>query len=193
MPFKLNIGSIIMLPPKIKLIKMYVVIATTIGAVNVAHSSLNLNGCDLSGNCTTIQTSQSSIHNSIYAALKWTFGESFKPEAVLGFRHAKVDSNGDTDGGDVSISAKFIDGLELGKLRGKYFNGKDNVQGEVGGGFDFNKGLFTGIGVHAPYSNLGIDFLPFAKDRLEPYLQLDTIKGNSKPPYIITTNTPPPG
>ena len=176
-----------MLPPKIKLIKMYVVIATTIGAVNVAHASRN--ACyDLSNNfiCTT-QTSQSTIHNSIYAALKWTFGESFKPEAVLGFRHAKVDSNGDTDGGDVSISAKFIDGLELGKLRGKYFNGKDNVQGEVSGGFDFNKGLFTGIGVHAPYSNLGIDFIPFAKDRLEPYLQLDTIKGNSKPPYIITT------
>jgi hypothetical protein len=183
----LNLG-LIMLPPKIKLIKMYVVIATTLGAVNVAHASI---GCeDISGNpvlCTTTQTSQSAIHNSIYAALKWTFGESFKPEAVLGFRHAKVDSNGDTDGGDVSISAKFIDGLELGKLRGKYFNGKDNVQGEVGGGFDFNKGLFTGIGVHAPYSNLGIDFLPFAKDRLEPYLQLDTIKGNSKPPYIITS------
>ena len=175
-----------MLPPKIKLIKMYVVIATTIGAVNLVHASVNCN-VDPSGNfvpCTTTQSSQSTIHNSIYAALKWTFGESFKPEAVLGFRHAKVDSNGDTDGGDVSISAKFIDGLELGKLRGKYFNGKDNVQGEVGGGFDFNKGLFTGIGVHAPYSNLGIDLLPFAKDRLEPYLQLDTIKGNRKPSYI---------
>ena len=172
--------------PKIKLIKMYVVIATTLGAVNVAHATYN--GClDISGNpvqCTATQSSQSTIHNSIYAALKWTFGESFKPEAVLGFRHAKVDSNGDTDGGDVSISAKFIDGLELGKLRGKYFNGKDNVQSEVGGGFDFNKGLFTGIGIHAPYSNLGIDFLPFAKDRLEPYLQLDTINGNPKPSYI---------
>ena len=69
-------------------------------------------------------------------------------------------------------------------MRGKYFNGKDNVQSEVGGGFDFNKGLFTGIGIHAPYSNLGIDFLPFAKDRLEPYLQLDTINGNPKPSYI---------
>lgn len=170
-----------MLPPKIKLIRMYVIIATTVGAVNLAHASYN--GCDLSGNfCTGI--SQSSIHNSIYAALKWTFGESFKPEAILGYRHAKVDSSGDTDGADLSISAKLVNGLELGKFRAKYFNGNDDVQGEVGGGFDFNKGFFTGIGVHAPYSNLGIDLIPYAKDRVEPYLQLDTIKGNRKPPYI---------
>lgn len=172
-----------MLPPKIKLIKMYVVIATTVGAINVAHASYN--GClDVSNNPILCTTSQSSIHNSIYAALKWTFGESFKPEAVLGFRHAKVDSSGDTDGADVSISAMFVNGLELGKLRAKYFNGKDNVQGEVGGGLDFNKGIYTGIGVHAPYSNLGIDLLPFTKDKLEPYFQVDTIKGNRKPPYI---------
>jgi hypothetical protein len=177
--------GVIMLPPKIKLIRMYVVIATTVGVINVANASLN-NCYDASNNfllsCTA--TSQSSIHNSIYAALKWTFGESFKPEAVLGFRHAKVDSSGDTDGADVSISAMFVNGLELGKLRAKYFNGKDNVQGEVGGGLDFNKGLYTGIGVHAPYSNLGIDLLPFTKDKLEPYLQVDTIKGNRKPPFI---------
>ena len=77
-----------------------------------------------------------------------------------------------------------MDGFQLGQIRAKYFNGKDNVQGEVGGGLDFNKGIYTGIGVHAPYSNLGIDLLPFTKDKLEPYLQVDTIKGKRKPPYI---------
>jgi len=164
--------------PKIKLIKMYVVIASTLGAINTVHASVNSCGdWDYSGNgiCTT-QSSDSRIHNSVYAALKWTFGESIKPEALLGIRHAKTVSNGDTDGGDLSISAKFIDGFELSKFRVKYFDGKEKVQGEVGGGYDFNKGLFTGIGVHAPYSNLGIDLLPFAKDKLETYIQIDTIK-----------------
>jgi dephospho-CoA kinase len=129
-------------------------------------------------------TISQSSNSKIYGGLKWTFGESFKPEAILGIRHFKVDSTGDTDGADLSISATLVNGLELGKLRAKYFNGNDDVQGEVGGGFDFNKGFFTGIGVHAPYSNLGIDLIPYAKDRVEPYLQLDTIKGNRKPPYI---------
>ena len=67
--------------------------------------------------------------NRAYAGLKWTLNEGIKPQAVFGFRHARTESNGDTDGGDISISAKFIDGFQLGKLRAKYFNGKEQVQG----------------------------------------------------------------
>ena len=168
--------------PKIKLIKMYVVIASTLGAINAVHATV-IDPCgDISAVAIcNFQSSDSRVHNSIYTALKWTFGEGIKPEALLGIRHAKIVSNGDTDGGDLSISAKFIDGFQLSKFRVKYFDGKENVQGEVGGGYDFNKGLFTGIGVHAPYSNLGIDLLPFAKDKLETYIQIDTIKKNDKP------------
>ena len=119
--------------------------------------------------------------NRAYAGLKWTLNESIKPQAVFGFRHARTESNGDTDGGDISISAKFIDGFQLGKLRAKYFNGKENVQGEVGGGFDFTKGIFAGAGIHAPYSLIGLDLHPFINEnKLEPYLQLDTIKRYKK-------------
>ncbi len=174
--------------PKIKLIKLYVVVASTLGAINVAHAMYN--PClDVSNNSVScnIQSSDSTIHNSVYAALKWTFGEGIKPEALLGFRHAKTVSNGDTDGGDLSISAKFIDGFQLSKFRVKYFDGKENVQGEVGAGYDFTKGLFAGVGVHAPYSTLGIDFLPLAKDRFEPFIQIDTIGRYRKPPYLITS------
>ena len=128
-------------------------------------------------------TSQTDTNNRAYAGLKWTLNEGIKPQAVIGFRHARTESNGDTDGGDLSISAKFIDGFQLGKLRAKYFNGKENTQGEIGTGYDFVNGLFAGVGVHAPYSNLGIDLLPTAKDKIEPYFQLDTIKGNDKPAY----------
>lgn len=127
----------------------------------------------------------SSTDNRAYAGLKWTLNEGVKPEAVLGVRHARIESSGDTDGGDLSISAKFIDGFQLGKLRAKYFNGKENTQGEIGAGFDLTRGFFAGVGVHAPFSNLGVDFLPNAKDKVEPYFQLDTIKGNDKPSQNI--------
>ena len=137
-----------------------------------------------------ITISQTNTDNRAYAGLKWTLNEGIKPQAVIGFRHAKTESNGDTDGGDLSISAKFIDGFQLGKLRAKYFNGKENTQGEVGAGYDFMNGLFAGVGVHAPYSNIGVDLLPTAKDKIEPYFQLDTIKRIDKPVFLIVS---PPG
>jgi hypothetical protein len=119
--------------------------------------------------------------NRVYAGLKWTLNEGVKPQAVVGFRQARTEASGDTNGGDVSISAKIFDGFYLGKLRAKYFNGKEKVQGEVGGGYDFTKGLFAGVGVHAPYSLIGLDFHPLATDgKFEPYLQVDTIKKYNK-------------
>ena len=138
--------------------------------------------------------------NRAYAGLKWTLSGGIKPEAVLGFRHANISSNGDTDGGDISISAKFMDGIQPGQLRAKYFNGKEDVQGELGGGYDFTQGIFGGVGIHAPYSNVGLDLFPNAQTKFDPYIQLDTIKGNNKPSshcpftYILSggTCTPPP-
>lgn len=119
--------------------------------------------------------------NRAYAGLKWSLSGGIKPEAVLGFRHANINSSGDTDGGDISISAKFMDGFQPGQIRAKYFNGKEDVQGEVGGGYDFTQGIFGSLGVHAPYSNLGLDLLPNAETKFNPYVQVDSIKGNNKP------------
>jgi hypothetical protein len=173
--------------PKIKLIKMYALVASTLGAINSAQA-IPPECIAVSPACIYTIQSESISDDRLYAALKWTFGESIKPEALLGFRHSNINSTGDTDGGDLSISAKFIDGFQLSKFRAKYFDGKENVQGELGAGFDFNKGLFTGISVHAPYSNLGIDLLPFAKDKVETYFQIDTIKANNKPSYKESWN-----
>jgi hypothetical protein len=126
--------------------------------------------------------------NRIYAGVKWTLNEGIKPQAVVGYRHARTESNGDTDGGDVSISAKIFDGFQLGKLRTKYFDGKENTQGEVGAGYDFTKGLFAGVGVHAPYSLIGLDLHPFIdENKLEPYIQIDTNKRYKKPNDTAST------
>jgi len=127
--------------------------------------------------------------NRAYAGLKWSLHEGIKPQVVLGFRHANINSNGDTDGGDISISAKFMDGIQPGQIRAKYFNGKEDVQGELGGGYDFTQGIFGGVGIHLPYSNVGLDLFPNAQTKLDPYFQLDTIKGNNKPnPRCDETN-----
>ena len=148
---------------------------------SILSSSAFAGGC---GNCYSLipGTSGAALtDNRAYAGLKWTLNEGIKPQAVVGFRHARTESNGNTDGGDISISAKFIDGFQLGKLRAKYFDGKENVQGEVGAGYDFTKGLFAGVGVHAPYSLIGLDLHPFINEnKLEPYIQIDSIKKYKK-------------
>ena len=114
--------------------------------------------------------------NKVYAGLKWTLNEGIKPQAVIGFRHTNIGSDGHTDGGDISLSAKFIDGFQLDKTRLKYINGNNDVQGEVGGGYDFTKGLFLGASANGPYINLGVDYLIQAKDKsIDPYIMLNTL------------------
>ena len=121
-----------------------------------------------------------------YAGLKWTFGEGFYPEILVGFRHASVSSNGYAYGGDASVAFKVFDGKSFGvhpgKLRLKYFNGSDYLQGEVGGGYDFGKGsFFAGIGGQAPFSNIGLDYNFTASNPLEPFFMLNSLGQYSKP------------
>ena len=131
-------------------------------------------------------SSISSNDNKVYAGLKWTLNEGIKPQAVIGFRHMNIGSDGHTDGGDISLSAKFIDGFQLDKTRLKYINGNNDVQGELGGGYDFTKGLFLGGSAHGPYINLGVDYLIQAKDKsIDPYIMLDTLSKTKTKTIVI--------
>ena len=136
----------------------------------------------------TSVSSVSSTDNKVYAGLKWTLNEGIKPQAVIGFRHTNIGSDGHTDGGDISLSAKFIDGFQLDKTRLKYINGNNDVQGELGGGYDFTKGLFLGGSANGPYINLGVDYLIQAKDKsIDPYIILDTLsRTKTKTKTIVT-------
>jgi hypothetical protein len=67
--------------------------------------------------------------------------------------------NDDTQGGDISFSFGILDGLTLGKLGTKYFNGNETIQAEIGAGYDFANGLFTGAGFKLPYASRGVDYL----------------------------------
>ncbi|MBQ0725588.1 MAG: hypothetical protein KBT51_09355 [Cycloclasticus sp.] len=121
-------------------------------------------------------TSDTDTDDSVYAGLKWTLNKGTKPEVVVGYRHARVKSNGDVDGGDLSFSFTLLDGFKPGKIRTKYFDGKEKAQGEVSVGYDFANGLFVGAGAKAPYSNLGVDYLLSADNPWEAYFILDTLK-----------------
>lgn len=141
--------------PKINLLRMYVLMA--IMQNPIAHAE------------------NTKSDNNIYAALKWTFGEGIKPEAVIGLRRAKINTSGDVDGQDFSLIVKLFDGLEIQQVRGKYFNGKENIQSELSLGFDLKKGMFSGVGLNAPYLNTGIDIFPLSNYTIQTYLHLDTV------------------
>lgn len=126
-------------------------------------------------------TSVTDSDNSVYAGLKWTLNKGTKPEVVVGYRNARVKSNGDVHGGDLSFSFTLLDGFKPGKIRTKYFDGKEKAQGEVSVGYDFANGLFVGAGAKAPYSNLGVDYLLSADNPWEAYFILDTLNEYDKP------------
>ena len=123
------------------------------------------------------------------AGLKWTLGQGLTPAVVVGLRRASVDPDGDTQGGDISFSFSLAGGPKPEKLRVKYFNGQENVQGEVGAGYDFYKGFFAGLSVQGPYSNLGVDYLMTQRGGApwEPFFMLNTLKEYDKPPAGTTT------
>lgn len=136
--------------------------------------------------------------NMGYGGLKWTLGESYVPEIVGGYRYASVTSSGATQGADISIAFKvtgktdLANLIQLGKLRAKYLNGMDYLQGEVGGGWDFaKKGLFAGISAQGPYSNTGVDYdfaskSTFGKS-LSPYIEFNSIGIYNTPAKIVTS------
>ena len=139
--------------------------------------------------CATTNSSDGSASTNVnmgYGGLKWTFGEGYVPEIVGGFRYASVTSSGATQGADISIAFKVTGKMELddlihfGKLRAKYLNGMDYLQGEVGGGWDFaKKGLFAGIGAQGPYVNSGVDYDFSSKDSFSksftPFVMFNSI------------------
>jgi len=76
--------------------------------------------------------------------------------------------------------------IHLGKLRAKYFNGIDYLQGEVGGGWDFAKnGVFAGVSAQGPFVNTGVDYdftgvNSFSKS-FSPYAGFNSIGIYSRP------------
>lgn len=93
-----------------------------------------------------------------YAGLNWTLGGGATPALVLGVFDVKVKANGDTTGGNLAFHINLTGGVKPGKVKLAYINGKEDVQGEIGLGYDFLKNApLLGLGINAPYVSAGVD------------------------------------
>ncbi len=124
--------------------------------------------------------------NQAYAGLVWTWGE-LTPSAVIGFSHGQVESDGDMEGANASLSINFLNGIQLEKIKLTYLNGKEDFQGEAGLGYDFlTKSFLMPVGVNAPHVAAGIDVY---RSNIAPYFMLHTRDKFDKPSENTTTTT----
>jgi|GEM_PF-2510086 len=93
---------------------------------------------------------------AVFLGFTWfTGGESALPEIELGYRYADVDSGGDTDGYGASVSFNLGAGA-FDKIRLVGLYGKEDWQGEAGGGYSFVQGQPFGLlGVRGKHVYLG--------------------------------------
>lgn len=99
--------------------------------------------------------------NSLYVGINWNFGVRTGATAVLGYRDAKVKSNGNVDGFKVEATWVLSGApMGFGELRAKYLKGERSAQGEVGLGFSgAHEAFLIHGGVQGPYINGGVDYL----------------------------------
>jgi len=136
------------------------------------------------GIVTPVSISTSKTETRAYAGLNWTLGGGATPALVLGAFRTKVDSDGDTQGGNLAFHINLAGGVKPGKLKLGYLNGKEDIQGELGIGYDFMKNApLLGLGINAPYVNAGVD--AYMNPGFVPYGTLHTQGEFDKPNPIV--------
>lgn len=131
-----------------------------------------------------IVVSTSKTETRAYAGLNWTLGGGATPALVLGAFRTKVDSDGDTQGGNLAFHINLAGGVKPGKLKLGYLNGKEDIQGELAIGYDFMKNApLLGLGINAPYVNAGVD--AYMNPGFVPYGTLHTQGEFDKPNPIV--------
>lgn len=135
----------------------------------------------------------SKTETKAYAGLNWTLGGGTTPALVLGATRARVQSDGDTAGGNLAFYINLAGGIKPGKLKLGYINGKENLQGELGVGYDFLKSApLLGLGINAPYISAGVDayagpgFVPYATLRTQGKFDKPT---NQTPAQCVVDNS----
>lgn len=124
--------------------------------------------------------SASETETRAYAGLNWTLNGGATPALVLGAFRTKVESDGDTSGGNLAFHVNLAGGIKPGKLKLAYLNGKEDLQGEVGVGYDFMKGApLLGVGVNGPHVSAGVD--AYANPGFVPYFTLHSKGEFDKP------------
>ena len=93
-----------------------------------------------------------------YVGLNWKMDGGVTPALVIGVYRAKVESDGDTTGGDLAFYLNLAGGVKPGQLKLNYLNGREDLQGEIGIGYDFLKQApLLDLAVNVPYISVGVD------------------------------------
>ena len=118
--------------------------------------------------------------NTPFAALQWTFGaETIKPDVVIGYRSVDVETNGDVNGWQGSVSYRPDEGID--KLKVEAVAGDNDIQYTYGGGYSLqsNQALIS-AGINGSYLTAGADYL-IGHHKIEPYVGLTTLNGYDVP------------
>ena len=136
-------------------------------------------------------SNSSKVYNTAFLGLQWFFDGDKKiesPQLIIGYKHLKIDSKGDTYGGEMSLGLNLFgpEPSSLSKIRAKYVHGKETAQGEISVGYDiYSNKPFVGGGIKMPYTGIGVDLIDLDSLKLQPYIQIDTLKKETKPPAKI--------
>ena len=134
--------------------------------------------------------SASKNNTNAYAGLNWSMGGSWTPAVVLGVYRTHVKSDGDTQGANLAFHLNLAGGVKPGKLKLSYLNGKENIQGEIGAGYDFMRSApLLGLGLNGPFVAAGVD--GYLNQGIVPYINLQSQGKFSKPSYRSTTTCTP--
>jgi hypothetical protein len=160
-------------------------ISLAIGLALVSSSALA--GFNAYSLVTTTTGSTGKNNTNAYAGVNWSMGGSWTPAVVLGVFRTHVKSDGDTQGANLAFHLNLAGGIAPGKLKLSYLNGKENIQGEIGAGYDFVRSApLLGIGLNGPFIAAGVD--GYLNQGIVPYVTLQSQGKFSKPSYRNSTN-----
>ncbi len=132
------------------------IITLTILSATLASSVLMAGTAAPTPATAVITGASSKTSTNAYAGLSWSLGGSLTPSFVLGLSNTKVKSDGDTTGANLALHFNLADGIRPGKLKLGYLTGgRENLQGEVGGGYGLQQGgtsRLTGLGCSSYFS-----------------------------------------
>lgn len=127
-----------------------------------------------------VTTGTSRTDTRAYVGLNWTLGGGGTPALVLGVTNTKVKSSGKTTGARLAFHVNLAGGMAPGMLRLSYLDGRENLQGELGAGYNFIKAApALGIGLSGPYVVAGID--GYMNTGIEPYVTVHSQGAFRKP------------
>lgn len=123
-------------------------------------------------------------NTNAYAGLNWSLGGGWTPSVVLGVFNTRVKADGDTEGANLTFHLNLAGGIKPGKIKLSYLNGKEDIQGELGIGYDFLKGApLLGLAVNLPFVALGAN--GYLDGTIDPFATLHS-QGKFKKPASST-------